>query len=133
MPAAYLTAADAELRLARYNITATPSLAELEVASDDLDLMGGFVGEKLVETQHREFPRDVDVQDDPAGAVPPRVLDWVALKAYRYTLDDDTNHSSERIDSINVAYNTRSGKVSREKRLMRNLLRPYRAYSVPLV
>ncbi len=125
MPAAYLTAADAQTRLGRYNITGSPSQADLEAASDDLALLGRFVGEKLDPAQHRQFPRSVAVADDAAGAVPGRVLDWVALGAYQYSEDDEPPVLAEKVSSISVRY--ARGKKGRVERLMKNLLRSYRA------
>ena len=124
MPAAYLTPAEAEARLSRHKIVGSPLAADLEIASDDLDGLGRFVGEKLNPAQHREFPRTVAVQDDVAGSVPSRVLDWVALRAYQHSEDDEPPVLSERISSIGVNY--ARGKVSRTSRLMANLLRFYR-------
>lgn len=125
MPAAYLTAADAQQRLSRYNIVGSPSQADLEIASDDLDLSGSFVGDRLDPVQHREFPRSATVRGDVAGAVPERVLDWVALRAYQHSEDDEPPVLSERVSSIGVSY--ARGKRSRPERLMANLLRSYRA------
>lgn len=124
MPAAYLTAADAQKRLSRYNIAGSPIAADLEIASDDLDLAGGFVGEKLDPAQHRQFPRGIAVQDDPVGQVPPRVLDWVALRAYQLSEDDEAPVLSEKVSSISVSY--ARPKRARVERLMANLLSPYR-------
>lgn len=124
MPAAYLTPTEAEARLTRHKIVGSPSQADLEIASDDLDGLGRFVGEKLNPAQHREFPRTTTVQDDVAGSVPPRVLDWVALRAHQHSEDDEPPVLSERISSIGVSY--ARGKVSRTSRLMANLLRFYR-------
>lgn len=125
MPAAYLTAADAKTRLSRYNVVGSPSAADLEAASDDLDLVGRFVGDRLDPAQHREFPRSVAIQDDVPGSVPPRVLDWVALRAYQLSEDDEPPVLAEKVSSISVRY--ARGKKGRVERLMANLLRHYRA------
>ncbi len=125
MPAAYLTPEQATPRLAAYSITATPTPAELSLASDDLDYnRGPFVGTRYAPTQLREFPRDPFVRDDPAGLVPGAVLDWVALRAYQLQIDDEPNVQKERVDTIAIDYTGR-GKRSRLSRLMDNLLKPY--------
>ncbi|PLS86469.1 MAG: hypothetical protein CYG60_07100 [Actinobacteria bacterium] len=125
MPAAYLTPTDAIARLAAYGIDGSPTGAELRLASDDLDRLGRFVGEKADPAQHRAFPRDVTVQDDPPGVVPPRVLDWVALTAYQLSEEDEPPVTSERVDNLNVAYGGR-GKRSKASRLKKRLLFGYR-------
>lgn len=124
MPSAYLTPALARDRLARFDITATPSQVELDIASDNLDLLGGFVGLKYDPAQHRAFPRSVAVRDDAAGSVPAAILDWVALTAYELSVEDEPGIKSESIDEIAVSYDR--GKKSRISRLKKNLLRPYR-------
>ncbi len=129
MPPAYLTTQAATARLAAYGIESSPSDAVLRLASDDLDQEAPFVGEKLDPlNQHRQFPRDVTVQDDAPSTVPGRVLDWVALKAHRYDLDDDSPHVLEKIDKITIQYRTR-GKIAREVRLMKNLIKPYKRFN----
>jgi hypothetical protein len=105
-------------------LTATPTAAVLLIASDHLDLKGPFIGCLLDEAQHRAFPRNVAVQDDPEGEIPDRVLDWVALRAYQLSRADEPGVKSEKVDSLSAAY-TR-GKRSRPDRLMRNLLKLYR-------
>lgn len=125
MPAAYLTATDAKTRLSRHSIVGSPSQADLEIASDDLDLSGRFIGVRNTEAQLREFPRSVTVRDDAPGAVPGRVLDWIALRAYQLSEDDDAPVLSEKVSSISVSY--ARAKESRVERLMQNLLRHYLA------
>ena len=125
MPAAYLTPTQVRDRLAAFDIVSTPPAGMCAIASDDLDGKGGFIGFKLVETQHREFPRDITVQDDTPGAVPERILDWVALRAYQLTEDDDAPVIIESVDKLMVRYGGK-GKKSTHSRLMRNLLRFYR-------
>ena len=126
MPAAYLTTQQATTRLAAYEIQAAPSEVELRIASDDLDLREGpFVADRLGPAQVREFPRSATVRDDVAGSVPAQVLDWVALRAYQLSEDDEPAVLSEKVSSISVRY--ARGKKGRVERLMANLLRPYRA------
>ena len=125
MPAAYLTTEQATARLTDYEIQAAPSQAELRIASDDLDLEGPFVADRFDPAQMREFPRSETVRDDVAGSVPALVLDWVALRAYALSEDDEAPVLSERVSSISVSY--ARPKKGRVERLMANLLRPYRA------
>lgn len=126
MPAAYLTTEAATARLARYGVDSAPPAAILEIASDDLDLKGPFLGETIEPVQYREFPRTPSIQDDPVGEVPGRILDWVALRAHQLVEEDDAPILSERVSSIGVGYGG-SGKRSQHYRLMKNLLRLYRA------
>lgn len=134
MPAAYLTPADAGTRIASYGLSlpAPPPEAILRIASDELDLKGPFLGERLGgELQQREFPRDTSVQDDVPEQVPERILDWVALRAYQLAKDDDAPIKAEKIDKISVSYSR--GKTSKVSRYMRNLLRYYRHAAHPIV
>ena len=124
MPASYLTTAQATARLARYSIESSPPVAYLEVASDDLDLKGPFVGEPVEEVQYRAFPRTPAIRDDVAGTVPNNILDWVALRAYQLTEDDDAPALVEKVDKLAAEYSR--GKKSTQARLMKNLLRLYR-------
>lgn len=128
MAAPYLTASETTARLStRFNLNLIATPAMCEVASDALDLKAPFVGNKLLSTQHREFPRDTNVQDDPPGQVPPRILDWVALRCYQLSNEDDAPIIREQLDTLAVQY--ARGKRSRVERIMRDLLRHYRAGS----
>lgn len=91
---------------------------DADAASDDLDSMGPFLGLKAVSTQEREFPRYG------TAAVPPRVLDWIALRAYQLATDDEAPVSSESAGRVSVSYFR--PKLSQAERRMRNLLAPYR-------
>lgn len=142
MPVPYLTTGQATARLALYAITAapaSPSAAELAIASDALDQRGNYVGEPASTVQLRSFPRSITIADDLAGAVPDRVLDWVALRAYQLSIDDAPPIAQEKVGSLGVQYRTSAGrgrgKVSRPERLMANLLRAYRAggASAPII
>ncbi len=135
MAAPYLTPQAAQTRLAAYSITATPTPKELELASDDLDLMGPrFLGTKYttdLTVQMRQFPRSITLPGDTPGVVPEKVLDWVSMKAYGYQIDDEPPVKLERIEDIAQTY-TR-GKRSRLDRLMDNLLKPYTRGSYRIV
>lgn len=126
MPAAYLTPQDATTRLAKYGIVSTPAQAFLDVASDDLDTKYHYVGERYDDEQLREFPRSVTIRDDVEGEVPSNVLDWVALRAYALTEEDDPPIYTEALDGIMIKYGGH-GKRSQHHKLMRNLLRFYRS------
>src|SRR5215207_3076663 len=117
MPAAYLTPSEAQARLVLYSIDATPTAKELELASNRLDLMGGFLGLKAQEDQLRAFPRTYVYLDDVEGDVPTAILDWVALTAYQLSQDDEPPIITERIDTISQQY-TRGlrSRVDRMKR-----------------
>lgn len=126
MAAPYLTPAEAITRLAAYGIKGAPRLAELVLASNILDLTESpFIGERLTLEQHRAFPRTITVLGDTPNVVPDPVLDWTALQAHRFGLDDDAPHAMEKIDTISVSF-AGEGKQSRESRLMAPLLEPYR-------
>lgn len=124
MPAAYLTPTEAVTRLSNYRITAPPNEMELQLASDEIDQRGGWIGLPYDSAQLRAFPRNVTVQDDVAGATPSRVLDWVALRAYQLSEDDEPDVASEKVDTISQSY--AKPKKSRVSRLMKPLLKPYR-------
>lgn len=127
MPAAYLTPAQAQGRLLDYSIVGIPTARELILASDDLDLMGGFAGEKYETDQPRVFPRSVTIRDDDEGEVPSDILDWVALTAWQLHVEDEPPVKSERLDLLSATY-TR-GKRSRISRIKENLLRFYRGHT----
>ncbi len=82
MAAPYLTGADASARLlARFGITATVGDGYAEMASDEADEEGPFVGLPYSPIQDREFPRTYLAPGDSVGVVPDAVLDFVALRA----------------------------------------------------
>jgi hypothetical protein len=83
MAAPYLNTTDAAARLSeRWGITATPTAAELELASDAVDASGPFIGGRYADEQGRAFPRSETLPADTEGAVPERVLDATVLLAY---------------------------------------------------
>lgn len=125
MPAPYLSPTDAAARLTRYRITGSPNETELSLASDEIDARSGWIGNTYASGQLRAFPRSVTVQDDVAGTVPSRVLDWVALRAFQLSEDDDPDVTQEKVDVLSFSYGGR-GKRSRTRRLMQGLLKPYR-------
>lgn len=125
--APYLTATDAQSRLAAYSITATPTEMQLILASDELDRKGGFIGERYSETQLRAFPRTETVSGDTEGVVPDRVLDWVAITAYELSELDEPPVKHERIESLSITF-TR-GRRSQPWRFKRFLLSDYRRSS----
>ena len=122
----YLTPEEAADRLTEYGLEPAEVLAtELQVVSNDLDREHTFVGERYVEGQLREFPRNITLPGDTDNAVPSDVLDWVAITAYELHNDDEAPVKQERIDTVTTAW-TR-GVKSRASRLKKNLLRPYLA------
>lgn len=127
MPAPYLTTQEAEQRLLAYSVAGAPTEDELRLASDELDLLGGFVGLKHTEGQHRQFPRTINIRDDVDGEIPQAVKDWVALSAYQLQREDTPPVKSEKLDVISTTY-TR-GKKNRLDRLKKDLLRFYRGAS----
>lgn len=123
----YITSEAARLRLLEYSITATPTLEELRMASDSLDIQGEFIGERYSATQKREFPRTVTVDGDTENVVPQRILDWVALTAFELQEDDDPPVKHERIESLSTTF-TR-GRRSQPDRFKKFLLRDYRDFN----
>ena len=122
-----MTPTQAQERLASYGLSGTPLPNLLRVASDDLDHRHTYIGAPLAlpPVQYRAFPRTVDVQDDPPGAVPGRILDWVALRAYQLGNDDDAPVTSEKVDTLQEQFSR--GKRSTQERLMEHLLTEYKA------
>lgn len=125
--AGYLTTEEAQTRLSeRYGITATLTTGDVEAASDELDDMTPFIGSRYsddINIQARPFPRDETLSGDGEGAVPERVLDWVALRAYQLATDEEPPVTSESAGGVSVSYKT--PKVSQTDRRMAALLSPY--------
>lgn len=125
--ASYLTTIDAELRLDdRYGITATISQGDIDAASDELDSMMPFVGYRYstdTDVQTRQFPRATTLDGDTEGEVPPRILDWVALRAYQLATDEGPAVTSEGAGGVSVSY--ANPKVSQTEKRMMGLLSPY--------
>lgn len=122
---AYLSASDAEARLwARYGAEASLYAGDLETASDALDSMAPFEGERTQHDQEREFPRVVHVGDSRnAATVPGAVLDWVALKALELSSEHEPGVRSEGAGRVSVSYS--EPKRSQLERRMDGLIEPY--------
>jgi hypothetical protein len=123
---AYLTTDQAEARLEdRFSITATVTEGDLDAASYALDASGPFIGERLDSTQELAFPRNLN----PDGTLntdedaPSRILDWVALKAYQLSVNEDPLVTSESIGMASKTYATPKG--SQTDRRMEALLSVY--------
>ncbi len=130
----YLTTTDAQNRLSTRFDIGSPALTsgDVDSASDDLDLMGPFVGVKDGPgTQNRQFPRSVTLAGDTAGVVPDRILDWVALRAYQLATEDRPAIVSEGVLADRVKY--ARPKKGRVERLMASLLKPYKRGGVRIV
>lgn len=126
--ASYLTSSEAETRLySRFNITATLTDGDVEIASAELDSMAPFIGTKKVTdgTQELAFPRSVnpDGTENASSTPPDAVLDWVALCAYRIVSDDSGAITSASADGVSISY--ASPKVSQAGRRMAYQIEPY--------
>lgn len=133
---AYLTAAEARSRLSDsgtgYGFTvdevAGISPGDVMAASADLDAMGPFKGIPADVLQESAFPRLLPpLYTAPQGGspalTPDAVLDWVALRAYQLSVDDEAPVSSEGAGRVSVSY--ARPKTGRTERLMASLLEPY--------
>jgi hypothetical protein len=97
---------------------------DLRLASDALDSMAPFEGERALVDQEREFPRVYLVGDSRAAAtVPDAVLDWVALKAYALSTEHEPGVRSEGAGRVSVSYS--EPKRSQLERRMEGLIEPY--------
>lgn len=126
--APYLTATELEVRLAsRFGITAEVTDGDADIASDELDASGPFVGERQAGGQVRAFPRTLnpDGTDNASAEVPPAVLDWVTLRAYALSVDEEPAVKSESIMDSTTVY--AEPRRSQTERRMERLLAPYRA------
>lgn len=124
----YLTTDQARARLADFGIAppeAQPFAGDLRAASDELDSMAPFLGVLRDPLQHREWPRVVRLDDleKPADYVPDAVLDWVALRAYQLSTDEEPAVKSEGAGRVSVTY--LHGKFSQTEKRMSGLLDPY--------
>lgn len=127
--ASYLTAAQIATRLSdRFAITATITAGDADIASNELDASGPFIGEKQVSTQERAFPRSVnpDGSVNSTTTLPDAVLDWIALRAYQLSVDDDSAVKSESVGDISITY--ASSRLPLSKKRMTLLLVPYLKY-----
>lgn len=132
MASPYLTKARAVSRLTDeeegYGLTPEEAGAvtggDLRLASDALDSMAPFEGERAQRDQEREFPRVMYVGDSRAGAtVPDAVLDWVALKALELSAEHEPGVRSEGAGRVSVSYS--EPKRSQLERRMDGLIEPY--------
>ena len=132
MAAPYLTKAQAVARLTEadtgYGLPAeqvgTITGGDLRLASDALDGMAPFEGERALAGQEREFPRVVHVGDSRnAARVPDAVLDWVALKALELGTEHEPGVRSEGAGRVSVSYS--EPKRSQLERRMDGLIAPY--------
>lgn len=122
----YLSTAEAETRLEdRYEIITTLTVGDVDAASWELDANGPFIGERLSSTQELAFPRNLnpDGTENTDTDVPERILDWVALKSYQLTSNEQPGIISE---SIGMASWTFGKPVSSQsERRMEHLISPY--------
>jgi len=113
--------------LDRFDITAVIVKADADIASSELDAAGPFIGEKLdtVTPQALQFPRDTnpDGTDNADEEIPPPVLDWVALRAFQLSTDEDPAVKSESAGRVSVTY--ADPKPSQNEVRMARLLVPY--------
>ena len=129
MAAPYLTRAEAASRLTDpetgYGFTAEEagviSGGDLRAASDELDAMGPFVDSPSDPTQERQWPRNAPGSSGPG--MPDAVLDWVALRAYQLSSDDEPPVRSEGAGGVSVSYAV--PKLSQSGKRMERLLAPY--------
>lgn len=131
--AAYLTTDEAAARLyGRYSINAEINEGDLAAASDELDGLGPWIGQRQVSTQDRAFPRSVnpsqfltnwtfDTNTD--TTVPDRILDAVALLAYHVSSDEGPAVTSMSVLDRSVTYAT--PKISQTMARVQALVRPY--------
>ncbi len=120
----YLTREQAEDRLlSRFGVDASLSEGDVDLASDEVDAMGPFMGDRLEAGQARAFPRTWLRPGDEAGVVPEAVLDAVCLLA-KTAGEDDTPVQSERVMSASQTFAV--GRVPREKKRAEMLLKPYK-------
>lgn len=126
--APYLSSMDIAARLlSRFGIATTIAVADADIASDELDAQGPFIGEKLVTAQARQFPRNQnpDGSINASATVPWQILDWVALRAYQLSVDEGPAVRSEGAGGVSVSYY--NPKISQTEKRMEPLLPPYLA------
>lgn len=120
--AAYLTTTEAESRLtSRFGITATLAPGDVDVASDELDGMGPFIGYVSDSTQVRAFPRVLPPLT--TATTPDAILDAVALLAYQAATDEDPAIQSESTIDKSITY--ASPKTPLNARRVETLIGPY--------
>ena len=126
IPEGYLSPEDAEdILWGQFAVEADLAPGDLVAASEQLDEQRPFIGARLDEEQDFQFPRDVDIygNDSIATEVPAPVLTWVALAAYRLSVDDDPPVTAESAGSASTSYG--APKPSQTERRMASLLDPY--------
>ena len=124
--AGYLTGDQIVERLADRFGVESPGVfdGDADAASDALDSMGPFKGERAQRDQEREFPRVVNVGDSRnAARIPDAVLDWVALKAHELSTEHEPGVRSEGAGRVNVSYS--EPKRGQLERRMDGLMEPY--------
>jgi hypothetical protein len=130
---AYLTTDDAEERLwANYNIQADVRPGDVASASTELDRYEGpFIGamRDLTGGQVLAVPRDITPEGYATATddVPDEVLDWVALRAYELSREDEPPVTSRGLIGASVTYGRAA--VPRTTRLMVGLLDAYQLKS----
>lgn len=106
----YLTPTEATLRLIdRYGIEATLYMGDVLAASEDLRERGPFV-------------EAVDLTEE-TTPLPDALLDWVSLRAYQLSEEDEPGVESESVRGTSITY-ARPMQSQTERRLER-LVGPY--------
>lgn len=106
---AYLGAIEIEDRLdSRFGISTTIQDGDADIASDELDAKGPFIGYKQDSEQERAFPRTInpDGTENTDTDPPSVVLDWVALRGYLISTEETPGITSESIGSTSRSYIT---------------------------
>lgn len=123
--APYLTPAQIATRLLdRFSIAATVTPGDADIASDELDALGPFVGVKETAGQVREWPRVLSDGIGPA-VTPEAVKDWIALRAYQLSSDEDPAITRETI--LDASWTYAEPKLSTSQKRMSYLLAPFLA------
>lgn len=133
MAAPYLTKAQAVTRLSDpdtgYGYTAAEAGiitgGDLRAASDELDAMSPFIGARPDDDQVREWPRQLRLRGTPGdpAETPDPVLDWVALKAFELSADEDPAIKSHSVLDESITYAVPA--ASKTQKRMARLLDPY--------
>ena len=127
MATPYLTAQAAESRLyATYRIEGELSTGDVLAATLELDRYAGpFIGERYDSEQELAFPRSVEPDGTATTSedAPDAVLDWVALRAYELSREDEPPVTSRGLIRASVTYGRAA--IPRTTRLMESLLNPY--------
>jgi hypothetical protein len=125
--AAYLELPEAIERLEAYEAPpasiARVTHADLRAASDYLDSLAPFYGEKP-EEQARQFPRvDAELDENEEPIIPDAILDYVCLRAMHVAADEEPAVISESAGRTSATY--AYPKISQTRRRMQYLLQPY--------